>query len=91
MFNNVKAKKEVSAEGCPSCSGHLVLRHGKYGPFYGCSNYPNCTYSQPTEEEQNRRLERVLRSQRYFPRDPDEDYEMAGIYGMSSVSAGWDT
>ena len=30
---------------CPSCkSGTLVLRQGKYGAFYGCSNYPRCNY-----------------------------------------------
>jgi ssDNA-binding Zn-finger/Zn-ribbon topoisomerase 1 len=23
----------------------LVKRNGKFGVFYGCSNYPNCTYS----------------------------------------------
>lgn len=29
---------------CPLCGGDLVLRHGAYGQFYGCSNYPNCKY-----------------------------------------------
>lgn len=24
------------------CGGKMVLRNGKYGPFYGCSNYPRC-------------------------------------------------
>lgn len=31
---------------CPRCKGDLVLRHGKYGDFWGCSNYPNCTFIQ---------------------------------------------
>ncbi len=28
----------------PDCDGHMVLRHShKYnGPFYGCSNFPDC-------------------------------------------------
>lgn len=30
---------------CPRCGGELVLRNGKYGPFYGCSNYPECRYT----------------------------------------------
>lgn len=25
------------------CSGHMILREGKYGKFLGCSNYPKCT------------------------------------------------
>jgi endonuclease YncB( thermonuclease family) len=33
---------------CPTqgCGGNLVERHGKFGAFYGCSNYPNCRHSQ---------------------------------------------
>jgi DNA topoisomerase-3 len=26
----------------PGCNGHLVQRHGQYGAFLGCSNYPAC-------------------------------------------------
>ena len=29
---------------CPYCKAELVLRKGKYGTFYGCSNYPKCKY-----------------------------------------------
>ena len=36
---------------CPSCSnthgGELILRHGKLGPFLGCSRYPECDYIKP--------------------------------------------
>ena len=47
---NVHVKKiqhDVSvAQGrCPRCGGKLVLRDGKYGDFYGCSNYPRCRYT----------------------------------------------
>lgn len=30
---------------CPYCKTDLVLRKGKYGEFYGCSNYPKCRYT----------------------------------------------
>ena len=41
---NVKKRQETIASGkCPRCGGDLILRKGKYGPFYGCSNYPKCT------------------------------------------------
>lgn len=30
---------------CPECGGHLVERKGRYGRFYGCSNYPKCRYT----------------------------------------------
>ena len=27
---------------CPKCGARMVKRNGRYGPFYGCSNYPRC-------------------------------------------------
>ncbi len=31
----------------PRCGGTLILRSGKFGHFYGCSNYPQCKYTHP--------------------------------------------
>lgn len=36
----------VRKRKCPRCGGELRLRNGKYGQFYGCSNYPNCRFTQ---------------------------------------------
>lgn len=30
---------------CPRCGCELVLRHGAYGDFYGCSGYPKCRFT----------------------------------------------
>lgn len=32
---------------CPRCGGKLVYRHGPYGSFYGCENFPKngCKYT----------------------------------------------
>ncbi len=30
---------------CPYCKKELVLRKGKNGEFYGCSNFPKCRYT----------------------------------------------
>jgi hypothetical protein len=30
---------------CPNCGSDLKIRKGKYGKFYGCSNYPKCKYT----------------------------------------------
>lgn len=27
---------------CPKCQKDMVKRPGKYGDFWGCSNYPRC-------------------------------------------------
>lgn len=35
---------------CPECdTGEISKRIGKYGVFYGCSNYPDCEYTSPVE------------------------------------------
>jgi DNA topoisomerase-1 len=35
---------------CPSCAkGQLSLKLGRFGPFIGCSNYPECRYTRPLE------------------------------------------
>lgn len=32
---------------CPCCeTGTLALKDGKYGWFWGCSNFPKCTHSE---------------------------------------------
>ena len=36
--------RDVRNGKCPRCGSDLVLRRGKYGDFYGCSNYPNCRF-----------------------------------------------
>lgn len=35
----------VASGKCPRCGGNLVLRHSKYGSFFGCSNYPRCKFT----------------------------------------------
>lgn len=42
--NEFRRDSAVAAGKCPRCGGNLVLRHGQYGDFYGCSNYPRCRY-----------------------------------------------
>ena len=49
--NNIQTvlyKKNIAiANGiCPKCGSKLVERHGKYGGFLGCSNYPQCKFTQ---------------------------------------------
>ena len=38
-------EEKVAKGVCPRCGGKLVERTGKYGTFWGCSNYPNCRYT----------------------------------------------
>ena len=31
-------------QSCQNCGAELVFRKGRFGAFYGCSNFPQCTY-----------------------------------------------
>jgi hypothetical protein len=42
-------KERTEGTICPFCGGELKLRCGKYGSFYGCSNYPKCRYARPVK------------------------------------------
>ena len=35
---------EGTGEPCPECGSELVAKSGRFGPFVGCSNYPECRY-----------------------------------------------
>lgn len=36
----------LAPDMCPKCKiGTLHKIEGKYGPFYGCSTYPECNYT----------------------------------------------
>jgi hypothetical protein len=43
---NIQMREDAIDSGkCPRCGGTLVRRQGKYGSFYGCSNYPKCKFT----------------------------------------------
>ena len=33
------------SQKCPECGSKLVEKDGRYGKFYGCSNYPKCKFT----------------------------------------------
>jgi ssDNA-binding Zn-finger/Zn-ribbon topoisomerase 1/CRISPR/Cas system-associated exonuclease Cas4 (RecB family) len=48
--NNPAADPQTKGEDiCPECGSLLRKRTGKYGPFMGCSNYPECRFTRPIE------------------------------------------
>lgn len=42
----------AAVERCPAdgCTGHIVARDGKFGRFYGCSEFPKCRHSRSVRE-----------------------------------------
>ncbi len=40
--SNCKKSSKKTNVKCPRCGAPMILRNGKNGPFWGCSNYPEC-------------------------------------------------
>ncbi len=38
-------KIELAGFKCDLCGGEMVIRRGRYGQFYACSNYPACKFT----------------------------------------------
>ncbi|HOS92146.1 MAG TPA: type I DNA topoisomerase [Armatimonadota bacterium] len=56
-MQDVRLEPEKVGRDCPECGAPLVLRHGRFGEFVGCSAYPECSFiereaeaEQPTDE-----------------------------------------
>jgi len=51
-----KGEKEVVPVGrkCPKCEeGDLIYKFTRFGKFIGCSRYPDCDYTEKSQEEQD--------------------------------------
>ena len=38
---------EKTDQKCPKCGSPLVIKLGRFGKFYACSNFPECKFSKP--------------------------------------------
>ena len=43
--NLIQREQAIEKRICPKCGAALVERHGRYGTFLGCSNYPKCKFT----------------------------------------------
>lgn len=41
----------ATSKHCPRCGGIMYKRFGTYGAFYGCGNFPRCSYTEPIKEQ----------------------------------------
>lgn len=44
IYNIREQQHNMELGICTRCGGSLVLRNGKHGDFWGCSNYPKCKF-----------------------------------------------
>jgi len=51
LMPEVKAEPEQIDRNCPDCGNPLVIRHGRFGKFIGCSDFPTCRFTEPWLEK----------------------------------------
>jgi len=47
----VKIEVEKTDEICPQDGGHLIIRHGRFGKFMACENFPECKFTKALVQE----------------------------------------
>jgi RecB family exonuclease len=50
LRGNQNDNSEKDQKFCPECGSQLSKRKGKFGPFWGCINYPDCRYTLDIKE-----------------------------------------
>lgn len=38
--------EELTTKECKERSSHMEIKHGSWGMFWGCQNYPHCSYTE---------------------------------------------
>src|SRR5437870_5004043 len=56
---NLAVKEEL--EACELCGKTMQLKRGRFGPFYGCSGYPECRNIRKISKPPRRLLGRLIR------------------------------
>ncbi|UUX35438.1 type I DNA topoisomerase [Fundicoccus culcitae] len=46
-MEEINIKDEPAGFDCPECGNPMVIKIGRYGKFYACSNFPECRHTEP--------------------------------------------
>ena len=52
VANKQKEEPQKTDLVCEKCGGAIVIRHGRYGDFYSCENFPKCRFTKPLESQE---------------------------------------
>ncbi len=47
----MNTEPELAGRDCPTCGKPLLIRWGRFGKFIGCSNFPECRFTEPILEK----------------------------------------
>lgn len=52
-----EGQKIIDGKKCPNCGGDLKIASGRFGPFIGCSKYPDCKYIEKIKKIDNSEID----------------------------------
>lgn len=50
-MEKIEIKDEPAGFKCPECGSEMVIKIGRFGKFYACSNFPDCRHTQTIVKE----------------------------------------
>lgn len=50
-MEKIEIKDEPAGFKCPDCGSEMVIKLGRFGKFYACSNFPDCRHTQTIVKE----------------------------------------
>ncbi|MGX7108424.1 type I DNA topoisomerase [Facklamia miroungae] len=50
-MEEIEIKDEPAGFDCPECGSPMVIKIGRYGKFYACSNFPDCRHTEAIVKE----------------------------------------
>lgn len=88
-YHKWKSNKESALTVlCPVCGLEMFIKEGRYGSFWGCSNFPKCKGSRSCSDRNDADFDK--KALRGLGGDGDDEYdkEMDEVFGYNSGSFG---
>ena len=91
LLDEANEKMEVispkkTGEKCPECGHDLVERHGRYGKFIACENYPECKYIKKEKLNLNLQEKTVLSVEAQWFLKPEDMVNLKHVQIIHNVN-----
>ena len=63
---------------CPECGSKVIVKNGKYGEFYGCTNFPKCRFTANCEYDQEFDIDEWRHEQEWYEAEAEYDASLNG-------------
>ena len=80
-LESVKIEDEVTDVVCEECGRNMVIKYGPHGKFLACPGFPECRYTMPYFEKNNKKLENREKFYLLLPVISDIINKMFGVRG----------